>query len=281
MCVNDGSTNRDIHDFLSQLSYADSRITYSMRDSNGGIAIATNAAIELSSGEFLVFVDHDDTIEPSALSVINSYVISNAEVDFLYTDDDKIDLEGNRFSPQFKPDWSPELLLSYCYISHMKVVRRSVSEQVGHVREGYDGSQDYDYALRVCEVSRSVGHIPKVLYHWRASPSSTAVSGLNKPNSFDAGRRAVQDYINRQGVDALVSQPDWAAKEVGNFQTHFPDNGPSVTIIIPTRNNVKLLKRCLASLELTTYQNFSVFIIDNESDDPATLDLCKRLSIVY
>ena len=110
--VNDGSTNRDIHDFLSQLSYADSRITYSMRDSNGGIAIATNAAIELSSGEFLVFVDHDDTIEPSALSVINSYVISNAEVDFLYTDDDKIDLEGNRFSPQFKPDWSH---LSYCF----------------------------------------------------------------------------------------------------------------------------------------------------------------------
>jgi len=277
LCVlNDGSTNHDIHDYLTQLSSAESRIIYSMRESNGGIAIATNAAIEMSSGEFLVFVDHDDTIEPSALSEINSYVTSNAEVDFLYTDDDKIDLEGNRYSPQFKPDWSPELLLSYCYVSHMKVVRRSVSEQVGHVREGYDGSQDYDYALRVCEVSRSVGHIPKVLYHWRASPSSTAASGLNKPSSFDAGRRAVQDYINRQGIDALVSQPDWAAKEgLGIFKPTFPDNGPSVTIIIPTRNNAKLLKRCLASLELTTYQNFSVAIIDNESDDPATLDILQ------
>ena len=275
--VNDGGVNAEVHKYLSQLTSTDNRIIYSARDSNGGIAVATNAAIESSSGEFLVFVDHDDTIEPSALSEISSYIMSNPTVDFIYTDDDKIDLEGNRYSPQFKPDWSPELMLSYCYVSHMKVVRSSVSKQVGHVRVGYDGSQDYDYALRVCEVARSVGHIPKVLYHWRTSPSSTASSGFNKPSSFNAGVRAVQDSFNRKGIDALVSQPDWAAKEgLGIYKPSFPDNGPSVTIIIPTRNNAKLLDRCLASLELTTYQNYSVIIIDNESDDPATLDVLRR-----
>lgn len=275
--VNDGSTNHEIHDYLSELSSADSRIIYSMRESNGGIALATNDAIGLSNGEFLVFVDHDDTIEPSALSEINAFVASNENIDFLYTDDDKIDLEGNRYSPQFKPDWSPELLLSYCYVSHMKIVRRTVSEEVGHVRTGYDGSQDYDYILRVCEVARKIGHIPKVLYHWRASPSSTAASGLNKPNSFDAGKRAVQDCFDRRGINALVSQTDWAVKEgLGIFKPNFPDSGPSVNIIIPTRNNAKLLKRCLASLELTTYQNYKITIIDNESDDTTTVDFLQE-----
>jgi len=275
--VNDGSTNLEIHEYLTQLSLSDSRIVYSLSQRNEGIAIATNHSIKLSQGEFLIFVDHDDTIEPSALSEINSYLSSNQGVDFLYTDDDKIDLLGNRYSPQFKPDWSPELLLSYCYISHIKVVRRSVSEKVGHIRTGYDGSQDYDYILRVCEVARNVGHIPKVLYHWRSTPTSTAANGLNKPNSLVAGKRAVQDCVDRRGINARVFQPSWAVKEgLGVFKLIFPNSGPNVEILIPTRNNLKFLRRCLTSIELTTYKNYTVTIIDNESDDPATINFMHK-----
>ena len=204
--VNDGGMNQDVHEYLSQISSADSRIIYSKLESNGGIAKATNAAIELSRGEYLVFVDHDDTIEPSALSEINAFVASNENIDFLYTDDDKIDLEGNRYSPQFKPDWSPELLLSYCYVSHMKIVRRTVSEEVGHVRTGYDGSQDYDYVLRVCEVCpKDIGHIPKdslplagVSFVINCGKRTQQTEVLLMPASA-----AVQDCFDRRGIDAL------------------------------------------------------------------------------
>ncbi|MDY7020369.1 MAG: glycosyltransferase, partial [Cyanobacteriota bacterium] len=196
------------------------------------------------------------------------------ETDVLYSDDDKIDTEGKRFAPQFKPDWSPELLLSYMYMGHALVVRRKLFEEASGMRVGFEGSQDYDLALRVTENARYIAHLPLILYHWRTAPGSTAISGAAKPASFEAGRQAVQEALDRREMPANVYQPDWAIKQsLGIFSHEFPDEGPSVTIIIPTRNQLQLLQACLKSiLEKTTYKNYEVLIVDNESNDPKTLE---------
>jgi glycosyltransferase involved in cell wall biosynthesis len=273
LCItDDGSDDSQVIEYLQRLQSRDNRVKFFRRMENGGIALATNDAIALSKGAYLVFVDHDDLVEPTALSEINAYLEKNPKTDFLYTDDDKIDVSGKRYAPQFKPDWSPELLLSYCYVSHMKIARAVTSAKIGHMREGFEGSQDYDYVLRLSEVCREIGHLPRILYHWRALPGSTATSGAAKPNAFDAGLRAVQDACGRQTIPGEVRQPIWAKKEnLGIYEMRFPDNGPAVTILIPTRNNSKLLSKCLKSLKNTSYRNFTIKILDNDSDDPDTL----------
>lgn len=280
LCItNDACENDEVNQYLEEIHQANPRITLHSRHENGGIAKATNDAIALTKGEFLVFIDHDDLIEPTALSEFACYIDKHPKTDFLYSDDDKVDIHGFRYSPQFKPDWSPELLSAYCYVSHVKVVRASTSAKVGHVREGFDGAQDYDYVLRLSEVCREIGHLPKVLYHWRALPGSTAVSGAAKPESFEAGLRAVRESYARRGLTATIEQPAWAKKEaLGIYIPKFPDSGPAVTILIPSRNNFLLLSKCLESIESTSYQNYSITILDNESNDPDTLDLLGQTS---
>ncbi|MDY6802888.1 MAG: glycosyltransferase [Cyanobacteriota bacterium] len=252
---------------------ADPRIKIKFREENGNISAATNTAASLATGDFILFLDNDDELTPDALAEVALYLAEHPETDFLYSDDDKIDTEGDRFDPQFKPEWSPELLLSFMYMGHLCAVRREIFEKVGGLRVGYEGSQDYDFALRATEVSRKVAHLPLILYHWRTAPGSTAVSGGEKPASFAAGRQAVQDALDRRGVSGKVDRPDWAiAENLGIFAPEFPQTGPSVTIIIPTKNQLHFIKGCLESLEKTSYQNYRVFVIDNESDDPKTLE---------
>ena len=273
LCIaDDASIDPAVAQSLLRWSSIDDRIRVVRRDRNGGIAAATNSAVSLAGGEFLAFLDHDDLLSPDALAEVAIHAADHPNTDIIYSDDDKIDTEGRRFDPQFKPDWSPTLLLSYMYLSHLLVVRRSLFEAIDGVREGFDGSQDYDLILRAAERARRVGHIPRVLYHWRVTPSSTASSGDAKPHSFVAGARAVADALARRGSNGTVSHPDWAkAGKVGMFATQFPDQGPRVSILIPTRNRLDLLEICVASLSRTTYRNFEIVIIDNESDDPATL----------
>src|SRR5581483_11316585 len=188
----------------------------------------------LAGGEYLAFVDHDDELEPDALAEVALRIAADPSLDVLYTDDDQIDVDGRRFSPQFKPDWSPELLTSYMYLAHLLVVRRSRFEEVGGMRLGFEGSQDYDLALRITERTGHVAHIPRVLYHWRVTPGSTAHSGNEKPYSFEAGRRAVAEAFERRNVSADVLHPDWARKAAcGIFSPRFPDDGPSVAVLIP------------------------------------------------
>jgi GT2 family glycosyltransferase len=247
------------------------------RDRNGGIGAATNSAAANAHGEFLTFLDHDDLLSPDALAEVAIHAADHADTDVIYSDDDKIDMIGRRYAPQFKPEWSPALLLSHMYASHLLVVRRSMFEALGGIREGFDGSQDYDLMLRVSERARRIGHIPRVLYHWRATPDSMALSAETKPHSFAAGQHAVADAFARRGFDAVITQPDWAkAGKVGMFAATFADDGPRVSILIPTRNRLDLLRACLDSLAATAYRNFEVVIIDNESDDPATLAFLSR-----
>ncbi|WP_217593040.1 glycosyltransferase [Cohnella sp. GbtcB17] len=273
LCIaDDASTDIGVRDVLETWSKRDSRIKVLYCNENGNISRATNYAASLASGEFYVFMDNDDELTPNALLEISKYINSFPETDFLYSDDDKMDQAGNRFAPQFKPQWSPELLLSFMYLSHIVVIRSELFNEVGGARVGFEGSQDYDLALRATERARHIGHIPKILYHWRVLPGSTAQSGDAKPASIEAGRKAVQEAFDRRGVKATVYQPDWAKKAAcGIFDAKFPDIGPKVAIIIPTKNQYGVLKKCIDSLERTTYKNFEVFVIDNDSDDQETI----------
>ena len=282
-CIaDDCSNNPNIREILTEIAKTDSRIKLTFRSENGNISAATNSAAELATGDFILFLDNDDELTPDALGEVALYISQNSEIDFLYSDDDKISTEGKRFDPQFKPEYSPELLLSYMYMGHLCVVRKEIFDKIGGFRIGFEGSQDYDFALRATEISRQVGHLPLVLYHWRTTPGSTAISGGEKPKSFLAGKKAVQESLIRRGVVGNISQPDWAVREnLGIFKPTFPDQGNSVTIIIPTKNQAKLLKACIESLGKTTYQNYQVFVIDNESDESETLEYLASLKYLY
>jgi GT2 family glycosyltransferase len=274
LCIaDDNSTDPAVQELLKKWAETDPRIKVTFREENGHISRATNSAAELATGEFLVFLDHDDELTPDALGEVALYLSRNPECDFVYSDSDKIDECGRRYDAEFKPAWSPELLLSYMYFTHLCAVRRSLFEEVGRIRPGFEGSQDYDFALRATEKARNVGHIPQIFYHWRAISGSTALSGAAKPESFDAGERAVQEAMQRRGIPGKVDRPDWAqAGRLGIFATEFPDEGPTVEILIPTKNAQPTLRRCIESLKQTSYKNFTITVLDNDSDDATTLD---------
>jgi GT2 family glycosyltransferase len=279
LCLaNDGSDDPEIYRLLESWQSREPRLQAQHCPQNQGVSQATNAAASLARHDFLFFLDQDDELPPDALAEVALCLARQPQTEVLYSDDDKIDGEGRRFDPHFKPDWSPELLLSYMYLSHLFGVRRDLYLAVGGMRMGFEGSQDYDLALRVTERTSRVAHIPKILYHWRVLPGSTAFSGHEKPYSYEAGRRAVQEALARRGLDASVRHPHWAAQGgCGIFTHEFPDTGPSVAIIIPTKNRFKMLKACLDSLAKTRYQNYQVYLIDNDSDDPDTLDYLRGL----
>ncbi|PSB52830.1 glycosyl transferase family 1 [filamentous cyanobacterium Phorm 6] len=280
LCIaDDCSTDATVAETLKDWAEKDDRIRITFRTENGNISAATNSAAALATGDIILFLDNDDELTPDALGEVALYFAAHPTTDFLYSDDDKIDTKGHRFAPQFKPEWSPELLLSYMYLGHLCAVKIEIFEQIGGLRLGFEGSQDYDFALRATEISRHVAHLPLVLYHWRTAPGSTDVSGAAKPSSFSAGQQAIQDALNRRKIKGSVAQHAWAIKEnLGIFAQDFPDDGPSVTLIIPTKNQVKLLKACIDSLASTTYKNYQIAVIDNESDDPKTLEYLNQLS---
>ena len=273
LCIcDDASPSPVVAEVVERLASREPRIKHCRNPLNLGIGGATNAAVALATGEVLAFLDHDDLLHPHALAELALAYASGEDVDMVYTDDDKIDTAGRRYSPQFKPDWSPVLLLSFMYMSHLFSMRRALFVKVGGVRPAFDGSQDYDLALRASEHARRVLHVPKVLYHWRAIEGSTAVSGDAKPEAILRGQRAVQEAFERRGYRARIGQPSFAeASRIGVFEPVFGDEGPSVTILIPTRNGLELLKACVESLKATTYRNFDVLIVDNESDEPEAL----------
>jgi GT2 family glycosyltransferase/glycosyltransferase involved in cell wall biosynthesis len=280
LCIaDDASTAPNVRPLLRRLAAADPRLKVRYLAENGNISRACNAAAAQARGEFLVFLDHDDELAPDCLLELAQAIEAYPDSDVLYSDDDKIDVAGRRYDPQLKPSWSPELLLSYMYFSHVFCVRRQLYEQVGGCRPGFEGTQDYDLALRITEHARRVTHIPRVLYHWRCLPTSTASGGEAKPEAFDRGVRAVQEALDRRGVAGRVSRPDFAVRSgLGIFQIDFPDTGPLVTILVPTHNRVDLLRRCLQSnLDKTSYQDYEIVVIDNDSTDAATLKYLDNL----
>lgn len=267
--VDDHSQDPVLAARLQHWSSSDPRIVVHLADQNRGIAGATNEALARAGGDFAVLLDHDDELHPLALYYLAVEVSLHPDVALIYTDEDKIDLAGERFEPHFKPDWSPELLDSQNYICHLTALRMDLLQQLGGLRADFDGAQDYDLVLRVAarlQPSR-IRHIPVVLYHWRAIPGSTALAASEKSYPHEAGRRALQ--AQHSGA---------AAVEDGAFPFSYrvespPEVWPLVTIIIPTRDGYAHLKRCVESiLSLTSYPDFEILLMDNQSRDVRTLE---------
>ncbi len=279
LCIcDDCSTNTDLIEFLNELQF-NVKIKITKTSKNSGISECTNTAITLASGEFIAFVDNDDILSPDALAENIIELNTHNTADIIYSDDDKISVSGVRYEPQFKPDWNPELLLSYMYIGHLLVIRTSFFRQFTGFRKEFDGSQDFDLLLRLSEVTKNIYHIPKILYHWKAVDGSTAKTAQAKPESFIAGQNAIIEALQRRNIQASVSRPKWAVEwNCGYYELHFPSSGPAVTIVIPTFNQHTILDRCIKSIiEKTQYSNYEILVIDNDSNDPKSLDYLDNL----
>jgi O-antigen biosynthesis protein len=260
--VDDHSRDHRLSQVLESLT-ADSRIQVHRLETNEGIAGATNAALRQCSGEFVAFLDHDDEIAPEALYEIVRELNGDRSIDVLYSDEDKLSPDGKRCEGFFKPDWSPDLLRSMNYVCHFLVCRKDLLDRVGGLRTGYDGSQDYDLILRLFEQTSRIRRIPKVLYHWRIHPGSTAMSTGQKPKASDAGRRALEQHLQRTGARGSV-------EEVGicRYRVRYAiDDAPEVAIIIPTGGNEKLRTAVQSVAGLTTYRNHRIVIVDNSPGD--------------
>jgi len=278
LCVaDDASPAAHIARILNEYAAKDSRIRLVRRPENGHISATSNSALALASGEYVALLDHDDELHPLALFEVVKSLQTHRSWKLIYSDEDKIDLDGRRYDPYMKPDWNYDLLLSQNCISHLGVYQRQMLLDVGGFREGYEGSQDWDLALRCIErlAPTDIGHIPRVLYHWRAIPGSTAIAVNEKSYSRTAGMKAVTEHLGRINANAKVQEIDGRP---GNFRVSYalPVPLPKISLIIPTRDGLHLLRRCVDSiLTLTTYDNYEIVIVDNQSRDPATLQYLR------
>ncbi|MEJ2404298.1 MAG: glycosyltransferase [Candidatus Thiodiazotropha sp.] len=281
LCIaDDASTRPHIKRVLNEYVSRYKRIKVVYRENNGHISAATNSALQVASGDFVGFMDHDDVLAPFALFFVAQEIVLYPDASLIYSDEDKLNDEGVRYDHYFKPDFNPDLMRSHNMICHFGVYRRSLLEKIGGVREGYEGAQDYDMALRCLrhlDTRKQVRHIPWILYHWRAIPESTASGVEAKSYAMKAAIEAVEDDLKERGIDAKVSESELIGGMI-RVQYPVPENPPSVTIIIPTRNGKVLLKQCIDSIrERTEYRNFNITVVDNQSDDPDTLSYLSEL----
>lgn len=279
LCIADASTTDERSLAIKKLCDSDSRFIYKKLKQNYGIVGNTNAAIKAAKGEFIGFLDHDDLLSPHALWEVVVAINRDPKVDLLYSDEDKLSDDGKtRLLPFFKPDWSPEMLLGVNYITHFTVVRKALSEKLNNLRAGFDGSQDYDFLLRATERTNNIVHIPKVLYHWRQAAGSTAIVPGEKNYADSAGRRALSDAIKRRSIEAEVLEiPDRPT----NYRLRYklPAKQPLVSIIIPFKDKADLLEQCVSSiLNKTTYKNYEILLISNNSTEAKTKNYLARLS---
>jgi GT2 family glycosyltransferase len=276
LCVaDDASSEESCKVILCEYGRKDSRIKVVFRETNGHISEASNSALALATGDWVSLMDHDDLLAPDALAQVAACIHAHSTVRMIYSDEDKIDERGVRHDPHFKPDWNQDLFYSYNMVSHLGVYHKPMLEEIGGFRKGYEGAQDYDLTLRFIEKIQvdQIKHIPKVLYHWRVHPESTAGGVDVKPYAVDAGQHALQDHFDRIGIDAQV---DLDSSGYYRVLHPLPEHPPLVSIIIPTHNAYKLIKKCITSLrKKTSYRNFEIIIIDNRSDE---LRACKYLN---
>ena len=276
LCIaDDASTLPHVRPVLEEYRTGDGRIRVVFRETNGHISAASNSALALAAGDYVALLDHDDELTPDALYEIAALIGRHPETDMIYTDEDKIDTQGRRHSPFFKPDWSPDTFLSLMYTCHLGVYRTALVRKIGGFREGFEGSQDYDLVLRLTECTDRIRHIPRVLYHWRSIPASSAASFDSKGYAQDAGLRAVREALERRGEDAVAEPVEGLS---GRYRARYRLPGrPLVSIVIPTRDLSALLETCLHSVfERTAYDRFEVIIVDNDSREPETRELFRR-----
>ncbi|MGI8821135.1 MAG: glycosyltransferase [Chthoniobacterales bacterium] len=271
--VDDASSDSATVAALPEIAARDGRIRVARLEQSRGISAASNKALSIATGEWIGLLDHDDLLEPDALYQTAKLLQTQPEADVIYSDEDKLTEEGLD-SPLLKPDWSPDFFLSYNYLCHFVTLRRALVDQVGGFRSEFDGSQDYDLLLRVSEQTDRIHHIPRILYHWRRSASSTSDNIRRKPKALEAGKNAVEQHLQRRGEPGYVAidwrtHAYWVKREILNPQR--------VCIIIPARDAIPLLSRCIDSVvKKTNYQDYEIVIVNNDSESPEARDYFAR-----
>lgn len=278
LCIaDDASTKSHVWNTIKQASNADDRILVVKREENGHICNASNSALELATGEWCTFLDHDDFLAQDALLKVAEYIEKNPGAKFFYSDEDKMDSEDNRHDPYFKPDWNPELLEGQNFLCHLSVTRTDLVRDVGGFMPGLEGSQDWDLFLKITETldDEEIIHIPYILYHWRAIKGSTALALEEKGYIKESSLKTLKDHCSR-----MMSQSDIIPIAHGHWRLKYkaPYPTPKATIIIPTRNQSSILKSCIESIQnATTYVNYDIVVVDNQTDDPETLEFFKEI----
>jgi glycosyltransferase involved in cell wall biosynthesis len=281
LCIaDDASTQPHVRALIQQYATQDQRICYTLRDRNGHISECSNSALKLASGELVALLDHDDCLAAHALYEVVNTLQEQPGVQIIYSDEDKLDPQGQRCDPFFKPDWSPDLLYSQNYMAHLLMYRRQLLLDAGGFRTGYEGGQDYDLLLRCvarlpAATQAAIAHIPKVLYHWRMTEQSTAMGHARKDYATPAALHALQDFMDHSypGVRMEITQPG-----IYRARWPLPTKLPLVSLIIPTRDGLNHLKTCIESIvEKTTYPSYEILVIDNQSTCPDTLAYMRQL----
>ena len=258
LCLSDGSGmgKMDVS-YIEECMQQDDRIKLVQSEKSLPIAENTNRALEIATGDFIAFADHDDFLEINTLYECVKVINEHPETEIIYTDEDKVSMNGKVFyQPHFKSDFNLDLLRSMNYICHFFVVKKNVQEQVGQLRQEYNGAQDYDFVLRCIEKSRHIYHIPEVLYHWRAHQNSTAENPESKRYAFEAGIRALESHLERSDIKGTVTMTE----QYGLYRVKYElEKTPLVSILIPNKDHVDDLKRCIQSLyEKSNYSNFEI-----------------------
>jgi O-antigen biosynthesis protein len=274
LCIADDASTKPPVRAVLDAAAADPRVRVVYREQQGGIAAASNSALDLATGEFVGFIDNDDVLRPHALYSMAAYVREHPDADLVYSDEDKLVADGSFGAPTFKPDFSPDRLLAENYVNHFTIVRRATAKAVGGFREGFDGSQDHDLMLRATEAAAHIGHVPDVLYAWRMVPGSTAVSAGFKPLAQDAGRRAVADALERRGLEGRVD----LGPSPGLYIPRYAITGtPSVDVIVVARTDSADAAGCVASIEqLSTYAHRRVMPVVCGDTTPAAINNAVR-----
>ena len=275
MCLADGSPKKN--EELDPIIKSDERIKYVFLNENKGISGNTNEALKLETGDYILLVDHDDLIPVFCLYELAKTINKNPEAEFIYTDEDKIEgTKDKRCDPHFKPDFAIDTLRSNNYITHLSVFKKELMDKLGGFRDKYNGAQDFDIIIRATENTKNIIHIPKVLYHWRVHPNSTAMVADAKPYAYEAGIKVIEDHLERQGLEAKVTH---GGDIPGVYEVEYKVKGnPKVSIIIPNKDSVKLLRNCINSiLKLTTYKNYEIVIVENNSTEAKTFDYYETI----
>ena len=275
LCLADGSPNQNKE--LKKYYNIDSRIKYKFLEKNEGISGNTNEALKMVTGEFIALLDHDDVLPKFALYEIVKCINENKNVEFIYTDEDKIDENFTmRYEPHFKPDFAPDTLASHNYITHLVVLKKELMDKLEGFRKECNGAQDFDLVLRASEKTNNIIHISKILYHWRVHNESTAKISDAKPYAYEAGKKVAIEHQLRMNRKATVEH---GGEVPGIYNVQYKVEGnPKVSILIPNKDNIKVLRKCINSiLEKTTYNNYEIIIIENNSEEKKTFEYYNEL----
>ena len=274
LCLSDGSDEKK--DYVERLVNADERIKYKFLNANKGISENSNEALKLATGDYIALLDHDDILPAFSLFEVVKTINTDKEAEFIYTDEDKLlEEKENRMGPHFKQDYAPDTFMSYNYICHFSIFKKNLMERIGGFRKEFDGSQDYDIIFRATEQANRIIHIPKILYHWRINENSVALSAEAKPYAYEAAKKAIKAHLNRIGLNANVED----TRIIGLYKVNYEIVGtPKVSIIILNKDHKRDLKRCIDSiLEKTTYENYEIIIVENNSKTKEIFKYYKEL----